>query len=391
MFKNLTEIFHRFFLLGCYSFGGPTAHIGFFHKEFVERRKWLSEQHYADNVALCQMLPGPASSQVGMSIGFERGGFFGALVAFIGFTLPSALAMILLAAGYSELAGVPAAMGVLQGIKLFAVAVVADALVKMGRSLCPDRPRITLAVAASMVMLLLPGVWTQVVVILSAGIAGYILYQKNAEDQEGHAVKGSKVAAFTAATLFLVGLFLLPVVASMFDNQALSLFDSFYRAGALVFGGGHVVLPMLQAEVVYPGGVTPDAFLVGYSAAQAVPGPMFTLAPFLGGVFAGSFSLVNAMSALIAVFAPSFLLLVAVLPFWNRLKALPKLRAAITGINAAVVGLLLAALYDPVITLAIKGAEDVALALLAWVLLAVWKLPVAWLVVGYAGLGWVLL
>lgn len=391
MLTKCIEVFIRFLSLGCYAFGGPTAHIGYFHKEFVEKRQWLSEQEYADTVALCQMLPGPASSQVGISIGFDRAGLPGAMAAFAGFTLPSALIMILLAMGYSEVSGLSAAMGILHGVKLFAVAVVADALIKMGKSLCPDRPRITMAILTAGLMLLIPGVATQMSVIVTGAIAGYLIYGKNPVSEKLPAVKGRKRIAFAALALFVAGIVIIPVIAAQSDNPALQLFDSFYRSGALVFGGGHVVLPMLQAELVHDAGVTADAFLVGYSAAQAVPGPMFTLAPFLGGVFGGEFSLSFALVALAAMFAPSFLLLAAAWPFWNRLKAMPRLRSAINGINAVVTGLLLAALYDPVITLAIKGAEDVALALLAYLLLAVWKLPVALMVPLYAGTGFLLL
>ncbi|WP_257280901.1 MULTISPECIES: chromate efflux transporter [unclassified Endozoicomonas] len=391
MRHSILEIFWRFLMLGCYSFGGPTAHIGYFHKEFVERRKWLGERDYADTVALCQMLPGPASSQVGMSIGFERAGLPGAIAAFLGFTLPSALIMILLALGYSEISGIPAAMGMLQGIKLFAVAVVADALIKMGKSLCPDRPRVTIAVLSAGAMLLLPHVFTQIGVIVLAAAFGFIIYKDQSVDDEHARVKGSKRQACAAFVLFLAGLLLLPFITGMANSTSLNLFDSFYRAGALVFGGGHVVLPMLQAEVVHAGGVTPDAFLVGYSAAQAVPGPMFALAPFLGGVYGGTYNISHALAALFGIFAPSFLLLAAAWPFWNRLKSMPKLRAAINGINAAVVGLLLAAFYNPVITLAIKDAQDVALALMAYLLLAVWKLPIAWMVPLFASIGFLLI
>ena len=391
MLNKCIEVFIRFLTLGCYAFGGPTAHIGYFHKEFVEKRRWLSEQEYADTVALCQMLPGPASSQVGISIGFDRAGLPGAFAAFIGFTLPSALIMILLAMGYSEFAGLSTAMGILHGVKLFAVAVVADALIKMGKSLCPDRPRITMAILTAGLMLLMPGVAMQMTVIVAGAIAGYAIYNKDSSSETLPVIKGRKRTAFAAAVLFLAGILVIPVIASQSGNPALQLFDSFFRSGALVFGGGHVVLPMLQAELVHDAGVTADAFLVGYSAAQAVPGPMFTLAPFLGGVFGDSFSLSHALIALTAMFAPSFLILAAAWPFWNRLKAMPKLRSAINGINAVVTGLLLAALYDPVITLAIKGAEDVALALLAYLLLAVWKLPVALMVPLYAGIGFLLL
>lgn len=391
MLRKYFEVFIRFLVLGFYAFGGPTAHISYFRKEFVEKRQWINDQDYADTVALCQMLPGPASSQVGISIGFDRAGLPGAIAAFTGFTLPSALAMTLLAMGYSEIAGLSAAMGILHGVKLFAVAVVADALLKMGKSLCPDRPRITMAVITAGLMLVLPGVATQMSVIVAGAIAGYFIYRTDTTPDVTPEIKGSKRTALAALILFLLGIIVIPMVASQSDNTALQLFDSFFRTGALVFGGGHVVLPMLQAELVQAGGLTPDAFLVGYSAAQAVPGPMFTLAPFLGGVFGGDFNVGYALIALVAVFAPSFLLLTAAWPFWNRLKAMPKLRAAINGINAVVTGLLLAAFYDPVITLAVQDAKDVALALMAYLLLAVWKLPIALMVPLYAGIGFVLL
>ena len=390
-YSGLFEVFIRFLALGCYAFGGPTAHLGYFRREFVEKRRWLSEQDYADTVALCQMLPGPASSQVGISIGFERAGLPGAFAAFFGFTLPSAALMILLALGYSELSGISTAMGILHGVKLFAVAVVADALIKMGKSLCPDRTRVTLALLTAGLMLMVPGVAMQMSVVVLGGVVGYIIYGSGTQQAQEQTPKGRKRIAFAAAFLFMLGILVVPVIASQTDSVALQLFDSFYRTGALVFGGGHVVLPMLQAELVQAGSVTPDAFLVGYSAAQGVPGPMFTLAPFLGGVAGGEFSLTNALVALVGVFAPSFLLLAAAWPFWNRLKAMPKLRAAINGINAVVTGLLLAAFYDPVITLAVKSAQDVALALLAYLLLAVWKLPIALMVALYAGIGFVLL
>ena len=377
---NVIEIFWRFLLLGCYSFGGPTAHIGYFHKEFVQRLLWLTEQEYADTVALCQMLPGPASSQTGMAIGFSRGGIAGAAAAWLGFTLPSALLMIVMALGYSQYADIPAATAILHGIKLFAVAVVADALMTMGKSLCPDRTRITLALVTAASMLLMPNVLTQILAVLAAGLFGYLFYRnENTAEESANKTKGSSLVAIICGFLFLFGLIVLPALP-LEASSNLGLFESFYRAGALVFGGGHVVLPMLQAEVVHPGGVTPDAFLTGYSLAQAVPGPMFTLAPFLGGVYGGTFNLTGALAGLVGIFAPSFLLLAAALPFWNRLKNLPPLRAAICGINAAVVGLLLAAFYNPVFTLAITDARDVTLALLAWLLLSVWKFPVFWLV-----------
>ncbi|CAM3464603.1 chromate efflux transporter [Parendozoicomonas haliclonae] len=390
MKSSVFEVFWRFLVLGLYAFGGPTAHIGYFRKEFVEKRAWLSDQDYADTVALCQMLPGPASSQTGMSIGYGRAGFLGAIAAFIGFTLPSAVIMVLLALGYEQVSGMPAAMGVLQGVKLFAVAVVADALINMGKSLCPDRPRVTLAIVAAGFMLLLPHVFTQVGIVLGAAVIGYLVYRNQpvqAPTSTQHI--GGKTTALVCGVLFLAGLFALPLFVTD-GNSVLGIFDSFYRAGALVFGGGHVVLPMLQAEVVHAGGVSPEAFIVGYSAAQAVPGPMFTLAPFLGGTYGGGFNLSYALAALFGIFAPSFLLLAAAWPFWSRLKTMPKLRAAINGINAAVVGLLLAAFYNPVVTFAIKDAQDVALALLAYLLMVTWKLPIALMVPLFAGIGFLL-
>ena len=389
MNQSIISIFWRFLVLGCYSFGGPTAHIGYFRREFVEKRKWLSDDDYADTVALCQMLPGPASSQVGMAIGYQQQKLPGAVAAFLGFTLPSALLMLVLAYGYSLYSNMPVLTSVLHGIKIFAVAVVADALIGMGRNLCPDRARVTMALLAAMAMLLLSSVFSQLMVIAVGAITGFLLFQDKETESRPLPHSEKTFPAMLSLVLFLAGLLLLPVLAGLSDSTSLQLFDSFYRTGSLVFGGGHVVLPMLEAEVVHSGGVSADAFIAGYSAAQAVPGPMFTLAPFLGGVYGEQFNLSHGLVALAGIFLPSFLLLTAALPFWNRLKEVPSLKAAIKGINASVVGLLLAAFYDPVLTLAVTGAKEAALAITAYLLLSVWKLPVGLLVVLFGGLGWV--
>ena len=389
MNQSIISIFWRFLVLGCYSFGGPTAHIGYFRREFVEKRKWLSDDDYADTVALCQMLPGPASSQVGMAIGYQQQKLPGAVAAFLGFTLPSALLMLVLAYGYSLYSNMPVLTSMLHGIKIFAVAVVADALIGMGRNLCPDRARVTMALLAAMAMLLLSSVFSQLMVIAAGAIIGFLLFQDKETESRPLPHSEKTFPAMLSLVLFLAGLLLLPVLAGLSDSTSLQLFDSFYRTGSLVFGGGHVVLPMLEAEVVHSGDVSADAFIAGYSAAQAVPGPMFTLAPFLGGVYGEQFNLNHGLVALAGIFLPSFLLLTAALPFWNRLKEVPSLKAAIKGINASVVGLLLAAFYDPVLTLAITGAKEAALAITAYLLLSIWKLPVGLLVVLFGGLGWV--
>ncbi|NIA68452.1 chromate efflux transporter [Pelagibius litoralis] len=375
------EVFAAFAKLGFTSFGGPIAHLGYFREEFVVRRRWIDERGYADLVALCQFLPGPASSQVGFGLGLLRGGPLGALAAWVAFTLPSALALILFAFGAASFDG-PIADGILQGLKLVAVAVVAQALWGMARSLCPDRERASIALAAVLVVVFLGGAFGQVSAIGLGGLAG-LWVCRNA------AVTAAQPAPFPvgrrvgiAALLgFFVLLFGLPVLAITVAAPELAVFDSFYRAGALVFGGGHVVLPLLQAEVVPPGWVGEDAFLAGYGAAQAVPGPLFTFAAYLGAVmtpYPGG--LLAAGIALVAVFLPGFLLLIGALPFWNLLRARPSAQAALQGTNAAVVGILGAALYDPIWTSAVRSAPDFALALTGFLLLTLWKTP-PWLVV----------
>ncbi len=384
-------IFRVFLRLGLTAFGGPIAHLGYFHDEFVTRRRWLSEQSYADLVALCQFLPGPASSQVGMALGLFRGGYPGALAAWAGFTLPSAIALILFALGLASYGdALPA--GLLQGLKVVAVAVVAKAVWGMGRSLCPDAARISLMAASCCLVLLLPSAWVQVGTILLAGLIGrYGLTPAQTTAHEPLPLALSPRAGLRWLGLFAALLLGLPLLAQALPGPTLSLVDAFYRAGSLVFGGGHVVLPLLQAEVVTPGWVANETFLAGYGAAQAVPGPLFTFAAFLGAAHHGPpTGWLGGGIALAAIFLPAFLLVAGALPFWEGLRRNSHAQAALAGINAAVVGLLLAALYDPVWTRAIHSPRDFGLALVALVALMVWKLP-PWLVVlGCGAGGWLL-
>ncbi|MCQ4287075.1 chromate efflux transporter [Pseudomonas stutzeri] len=382
-------IFLVFLRLGLTSFGGPVAHLGYFREEFVNRRRWLDEAGYADLVALCQFLPGPASSQVGIAIGLLRGGYRGSLAAWAGFTLPSAIALMLFAFGISSWAeAVPE--GLLHGLKIVAVAVVVQAVWGMARNLCTDRARITIALFAACAVLILHNAWAQLGVIALAGLIGVMLFRPTSKGSPApHQGRRDRSVAGVFLFLFFALLMTLPALAAASSNQLLELLDTFYRAGALVFGGGHVVLPLLQAEVVPNGWVSNDIFLAGYGAAQAVPGPLFTFSAFLGGsIGTGSAGLINAAVCLVAIFIPSFLLVFGVIPFWDRLRANRRVQAALGGVNAAVVGLLLAALYDPVWTSAIFSPSDFALALVALVALMAGKLP-PWLVVLVGGLaGW---
>ncbi|WP_064575571.1 chromate efflux transporter [Cupriavidus gilardii] len=375
------EVFVAFLRLGLTSFGGPVAHLGYFHQEFVVRRRWFGERVYADLVALCQFLPGPASSQVGMAIGLSRAGFAGMLAAWIGFTLPSAIALILFALTLSTWGNVLPA-GMLAGLKIVAVAVVAQAVWGMGRSLCPDRPRATIAAVAACVVVLVPGALAQLTVMAVAALLGRAMLKTApaAEHDPLPIAVGRRLGALLLL-LFAALLVLLPLAARTWPGQALALIDAFYRAGSLVFGGGHVVLPLLQAAVVPTGWVDNDAFLAGYGAAQAVPGPLFTFAAFLGAAMRIAPSgWAGGALCLVAIFLPSFLLVAGALPFWERLRRSPHAQGALAGVNAAVVGVLLAALYDPVWTSAIHRPADFALALAALVALMFWKLP-PWLVV----------
>jgi chromate transporter len=381
-----SRIFLIFLRLGLTSFGGPVAHLGYFRDEFVGRRRWLDERAYADLVALCQFLPGPASSQVGLAIGLARGGFAGALAAWTGFTLPSALLMVACALGFG-LAGEASEAGWLAGLKVAAVAVVAHAVWSMGRVLTPDPPRLSLAVAAAALVLAHPSVVGQVAAIALGALAGLALRYR--EDQDTGAALDISVrrsVAIACLVLFALLLLTLPLAVVASGDSLLGLFDSFYRAGALVFGGGHVVLPLLKAETV-PALVSEDVFLAGYGAAQAVPGPLFTFAAYLGAAMTtgGAFWL-TALIALVAIFLPSFLLVGGILPFWESLRRRASARAALTGVNAAVVGLLLAALYDPVWRAGIRDGGDFALLALCLLLLAAWRWP-SWAVVGVAALG----
>jgi chromate transporter len=374
------EVFAVFLRLGLTSFGGPIAHLGYFRDELVARRKWLDERTYADLVALCQFLPGPASSQVGMAVGIARAGIPGALAAWLGFTAPSAIALIAFAYGVEALG--PGSGGWLHGLKVVAVAVVAQAVWGMARSLTPDRPRITLAVIAALVMLAWPTALGQIGAIVAGAIAGRLLLAPPAAAAPAAIAfpvsRRWAVVAWVAFFGLLVGL---PLGARLTSSETIAIVDGFYRAGSLVFGGGHVVLPLLQAEVVPPGWVDNEAFLAGYGAAQAVPGPLFTFAAYLGTVMNGPLTgWMGGLVCLVAIFLPSFLLVVGALPFWDRLRASPAAQSMLAGVNAAVVGLLLAALYDPVWTSAIRGPADFGLALAAFALLAFWRAS-PWLVV----------
>ena len=375
------EVFLAFLKLGCTSFGGPVAHLGYYRAEIVERRRWLDERSYADLVALCQFLPGPASSQTGMGIGLARAGIPGMFAAWIGFTLPSAVLMVLFALGVAALPA-DAGSGWLDGLKIAAVAVVAQAVWGMARSLTPDAERVTLAAAAAIFVLAWPTPAGQVLAILAGGLFGWA--RLRAEPPEGPptplAIAVPAWLAPLALALFFLLLAGLPLLAAAAGDGALPLVDAFYRAGSLVFGGGHVVLPLLQSETVARGWLDGDTFLAGYGAAQAVPGPLFTFAAYLGPAIAGA---AGGVIALLAIFAPSFLLMLGVLPYWDRLRAMGAVQAALRGVNAAVVGLLLAALYDPVWTGAIHDPADFAIGLAAFVALVFWRVP-PWAVVALA-------
>ncbi|MCU1761173.1 chromate efflux transporter [Pseudomonas sp. 14P_8.1_Bac3] len=385
------SVFIIFLRLGLTSFGGPIAHLGYFREEFVTRRRWLSERSYADLVALCQFLPGPASSQVGIALGLSRAGYRGALAAWAGFTLPSAVALILFALGISR-QGSALSPGALHGLKVVAVAVVAQAVWGMARKLCTDGTRVTVMMIAACVVLLERSAWAQVSVIAVAGVAGLLLFKPT--QAAGHDVLPITVGRRAGAvwlSLFFALLIGLPLLNQLVPNQTLAMVEAFYRTGSLVFGGGHVVLPLLQAEVVPSGWVNNDAFLAGYGATQAVPGPLFTFAAFLGASMnLAPSGWIGGLIGLLAIFAPSFLLILGALPFWERLRHSQRARAALIGVNAAVVGLLLAALYQPVWTSAILNAQDFGLALIALVALMFWKLPPWLVVIGCGVAGWLL-
>lgn len=379
---NVAEVFLAFLRLGLTSFGGPIAHLGYFRAEFVERRKWLSESSYADVVALCQFLPGPASSQVGFTLGILRGnGLLGGLAAWFAFTMPSAIILFAFAMGATALTG-PVAEGILHGLKLVAVAVVAQAIWGMASSLTPDRERAGIALAAVAIVVFVGGSFGQISAIALGAVAGLSLCRGNGPGPAGHlgfsvSHRHGAVALVVFAALFVIT----PLIAVKTGSQGLALFDAFYRSGALVFGGGHVVLPLLQAEVVTPGWVSNADFLAGYGMAQAVPGPLFTFAAYLGAVtgpppngFAG------ATIALVALSLPGLLLVYGMLPYWDELRQRPAAQAAMRGTNAAVVGILGAAFYSPVWISAVLTPRDFAVALTGFLLLTVWKFA-PWIVV----------
>jgi chromate transporter len=379
---RILEVFRAFLKLGVSSFGGPIAHLGYFRDELVVRRKWLDEATYADLVALCQFLPGPASSQVGFSLGILRGkGLLGGLAAWFAFTMPSAVILFAFALGAASFTG-PFAQGFLHGLKLVAVAVVSQAVWGMTRSLTPDRPRTAIALAAVAVVVLFPGSLAQISAIALGAVGGLWLCRGEAPPVSGHLnFPVSRRAGLVALALFAALLLLTPLLTAATGSHPLAMFDAFYRSGALVFGGGHVVLPLLQAQVVVPGWVSNETFLAGYGLAQAVPGPLFTFAAYLGAVMnSPPNGLAGAAIALVALLLPGMLLVYGMLPFWDAMRTRAAAQAAMRGTNAAVVGILGAALYNPVWTSAISSPRDFALALAGFLLLAVWKMP-PWIVV----------
>lgn len=384
---SVREVFTTFLALGLRSFGGPVAHLGYFRAELVTRRQWLSDAAYADLVALCQFLPGPASSQVGFALGLARAGWAGALAAFVAFTLPSALILAVFALGAGAMSG-PLAEGALHGLKLVAVAIVAQAVLGMARSLCPDRIRASIAVLAVVMLAVLPVTWGMIAAICVGALLGRAILRGAAGPAAVLELPVTRRQGLIAAAVVVALLIGLPLAAGL--GQGVAVFDAFTRAGALVFGGGHVVLPLLEAETVARGWLSPDAFLAGYGAAQAIPGPLFTFAAYLGAALEPvPNGMLGASLALIAIFLPGFLILIAALPFWHRLRATAGAQTAMQGANAAVVGILGAALFDPVFSSAVGSLADLSLALAGFVALNLWKAP-AWSVVlvgALAGMG----
>ncbi len=370
------EVLRVFLKLGVSSFGGPIAHVGYFREEFVVRRRWLDEQAFVDLVALCQFLPGPASSQVGFSIGLMRAGYRGALAAWTGFTLPSAIVLVAFAYGAGALTG-PVGAGLLHGLKLVAVAIVAQAVWGMARTLCPDRARASIALVAALIILFSASSIAQIAAIAFGAGAGLWSCRGASPAGDDHmTIPVSRTVGLAALAAFVVLLTGLPIVQSLQNTQAIALFDAFYRSGALVFGGGHVVLPLLREAFVIPGWVSDNTFLAGYGAAQAIPGPLFTFAAYLGAVVMPSpHGIAGAALGLFGIFLPGILVLLGTLPFWHSLRKRANARAMMHGVNAAVVGLLGAALYNPVWTSSVKTPGDFGVALVGFVLLMAWRAP----------------
>ncbi|KAB7704824.1 chromate efflux transporter [Bacillus aerolatus] len=384
--NGLLEILLVSTRLGLTSFGGPIAHLGYFHEEYVRRKKWLNEKDYADLVALCQFLPGPASSQVGIGIGAMRAGVLGGILAFVGFTLPSVLALIIFALVLQGLQIEEA--GWIHGLKLVAVAVVAHAVVGMAQKLAPDLQRKAIVLIALAATLLWQEAFTQVGVILLAGIAGYILYKEQKKsDHSPLSFPISRKLGAICLTLFFGLLVALPLLREVFSFNWLAMMDSFYRAGSLVFGGGHVVLPLLEREFVPSGWLSEEQFLAGYGAAQAVPGPLFTFAAYIGAVISGW---QGGLLATFAIFLPAFLLILGALPFWDAIRRNPHIQGALMGVNAAVVGILIAALYHPIWTSSVLKPIDFVFAAILFSMLTYWKLP-PWIVVLTGAVGGIVL
>ncbi|RHW30017.1 chromate transporter [Oceanobacillus profundus] len=369
--------------LGLTSFGGPIAHLGYFHEEYIRRRKWMDEKSYADLVALCQFLPGPASSQVGIGIGVMRGGVIGGIISFLGFTLPSVIALIIFASLLHTF-GIEDA-GWINGLKIVAVVVVAHAVLGMAKNLTPDLKRKTIALFTLVVTLLWQTAYTQIGAILLAAVVGFLLFkqQTNMEEKAVSNFHISRRFGYICLSLFFGLLILLPILRNITSIEWIALFDSFYRSGSLVFGGGHVVLPLLEQEFVPAGWLNEQEFLAGYGAAQAVPGPLFTFAAYIGAVINGW---QGGLFATFAIFLPAFLLILGTLPFWDALRRNPKIKAALIGVNASVVGILIAALYNPIWTSAIHAPIDFALAAILFSMLVYWKLP-PWVVVLSGAIG----
>jgi chromate transporter len=385
--KALLEILIVSTRLGLTSFGGPVAHLGYFHEEYIRRRKWLDEKSYADLVALCQFLPGPASSQVGIGIGVMRAGVLGGIFSFIGFTLPSVIVLILFALLFHTMGFSDA--GWIKGLKIVAVVVVAHAILGMAKNLTPDLQRKTIALFAIVITLLWQTAFTQVGVILFAAFIGYLLYRNQTYEKETTQMQFpiSQRFAVMCLTLFFGLLIALPLLREVTNLNSLALFDSFYRSGSLVFGGGHVVLPLLEREFVPTGWLSEEEFLAGYGMAQAVPGPLFTFAAYIGAVINGW---KGGLLATVAIFLPAFLLILGTLPFWNSLRQNPKIKGALMGVNAAVVGILISALYHPIWTTSILSAIDFAFAAVLFSMLVHWKLP-PWVIVATGAIGGFLL
>lgn len=383
------EVFTIFTRLGCTSFGGPTAHLGYFRDEFVEKRKWFSDRQYADLVALCQFLPGPASSQVGMAIGLQRAGYMGMFLAWAGFTLPSVVLMVAFALGVAQLGDISEA-GWLLGLKAAAVAVVAQAVYGMAKNLVTGKIHAAIAVAALVLVLLVPHPLIQVGAIVLGIVVGLaFLRDKKDADKPTPADSGSHTVGIVCLVLFFALLFALPALEHL--AREAGIFSTFYRAGALVFGGGHVVLPLLETVTVGEGLVDHDTFLAGYGAAQAMPGPLFTFASFLGASAEGMNWALGATIATVAIFLPAALLVLGAMPFWERLRTMPRAGAALAGANAAVVGILGAALYTPVFTAGITGVVTLSIAVVCYAALTSWKVPPWAVVIGAALVGWIVL